>query len=253
MANIILQMRDLSKSYAHDGVQNHVLNHIDLDVYETEFTVIMGPSGSGKSTLLYCLSGMEKVSGGTVSYKGKEIQSLTEKQLAVLRRDDFGFIFQQIHLVSNLSLFENAAIPAYLKGDRSNREVNAQVEALLKRVHVTEAATRLPSQASGGEQQRAAIARALINRPGILFADEATGALNRSNTDAVLDLLTDFHVEGQSIVMVTHDARAALRGDRILYLLDGRIVGELRLPPYATDKSRDRETQVNTWLQSLAW
>ncbi len=253
MSKVLLDCQDVSKSYVYEGIQNHVLKHINLAIAQGEFTVIMGPSGSGKSTLLYCISGMESCSGGAVYLHGEDLTKLNENRLSDIRLKNFGFIFQQIHLVSNLSLLENVVVPGLSRKNSSNKEVYGKADSLLQTFLLEEAKNRLPSQVSGGEQQRAAIARALINQPDIIFADEPTGALNQNNSTIVLDLFTKLHQEGQTIVMVTHDRRAALRGERILYLLDGRIHGELTLPPYDENMLKSRESQVNAWLESLAW
>lgn len=154
------------------------------------------------------------------------------KDIAKLRRKDFGFVFQQSSLVSNLSLFENVAVSGYLCKGKSVKEVNKRTDELLKAVGVYEVKKHLPTQVSGGQQQRASIARALITSPSILFADEPTGALNSKSGQEVLDLLTVENRKGQSILMVTHDIKAAVRANRIIYIEDGRIVGELSLSPY---------------------
>ncbi len=253
MKQTILSAKGLCKSFAHNGGQVHILSHIDLDLYEGDFTVIMGASGSGKSTLLYALSGMDRATAGQVIYNGADIAVMNEKQLSKLRCGDFGFIFQQMHLVSNLSLFENIAVSGYLNKSANSSEVKNHTEELLEKMGISHIKTHLPSQVSGGEQQRCAIARAVINTPKLLFADEPTGALNRKNTTDVLNLLTKLNSEGQSILMVTHDIRAALRATRLLYLEDGKIIGELVLPAYAPDEEKRRETQVNAWLASMEW
>lgn len=215
--------------------------------------MIMGASGSGKSTLLYALSGMDRATAGEIIYQDSNLAAISEKKLAELRHTDFGFIFQQIHLVSNLSLFENIVVPGYLNKQSSASEINARANSLLEQVGISHVKTHLPSQVSGGEQQRCAIARAIIHQPKLLFADEPTGALNRRNTTEVLNLLTDLNTRGQSILMVTHDMRAALRAGRILYLADGAIIGELSLPPYSAEEEKSREVQVNAWLNSMEW
>lgn len=245
MKNTVLSAKKLCKSFAHNGGQVHILSHIDFDLYEGDFTVIMGASGSGKSTLLYALSGMDRATAGEVIYNGSDIVKMKENDLAKLRYTDFGFIFQQMHLVSNLTLFENVAVPGYLNKSKSAAEVRKRTEKLLEQMSVSHIKSHLPTQVSGGEQQRCAIARAVINSPRVLFADEPTGALNRKNTTDVLDLLTELNRDGQSILMVTHDMRAALRADRILYIADGKIIGELTLPTYSQSDERSRETQVN--------
>lgn len=253
MKNTILSAKGLCKSFAHNGVQNHILSNLDIDIYEGDFTVIMGASGSGKSTLLYALSGMDRATGGSVIYNDKDIVKMSENELTKLRHGDFGFIFQQMHLVSNLSLFENVAVPGYLNKSRPADEVNKRADELLGKMGIVDIKTQLPSQCSGGEQQRCAIARAVINSPELLFADEPTGALNRKNTTEVLNLLTDLNSNGQSILMVTHDSRAALRATRIIYIADGAVIGDLDLPPYTAETEKSREAQVTAWLSSMEW
>ena len=253
MKNTILSAKGLCKSYAHNGGQSHILQHIDLDIYEGDFTVIMGASGSGKSTLLYSLSGMDRATAGQVIYEGRDIVTMKEKELSKLRQKDFGFIFQQMHLVSNLTLFENVAVSGYLDKTASANAVKQRTGVLLEKMGIDHVADHLPSQVSGGEQQRCAIARAVVSEPKLLFADEPTGALNRKNTNEVLSLLTELNKAGQSILMVTHDMKAALRATRILYLEDGKIIGELTLPPYNPEEKKSRETQVDAWLSSMQW
>lgn len=175
MKSGLLKATDLCKGYANNGVQNHVLDMVNTEIYEGDFTVIMGASGAGKSTLLYVLSGMDLPTSGRVTYKGREISRLKEKEMAKLRSEEFGFVFQQTHLVSNLTLMENITVTGYLNKSKSDAEVRRRAKELLTQMHVEQAADRLPSQVSGGEAQRAAIARALINDPGIIFADEPTG------------------------------------------------------------------------------
>lgn len=253
MKNTILSAKGLCKSYAHNGGQSHILQHIDLDIYEGDFTVIMGASGSGKSTLLYSLSGMDRATAGQVIYEGRDIVTMKEKELSKLRQKDFGFIFQQMHLVSNLTLFENVAVSGYLDKTASANAVKQRTGVLLEKMGIDHVADHLPGQVSGGEQQRCAIARAVVSEPKLLFADEPTGALNRKNTNEVLSLLTELNKAGQSILMVTHDMKAALRATRILYLEDGKIIGELTLPPYNPEEKKSRETQVGAWLSSMQW
>lgn len=253
MKNTILSAKGLCKSFAHNGGQIHILSHVDMELYEGDFTVIMGASGSGKSTLLYALSGMDRATAGQVIYGEKDLVKMNEKGLASLRHTDFGFIFQQMHLVSNLSLFENIAVPGYLNKGKSAAQVKERTERLLEQMGISHIKTHLPSQVSGGEQQRCAIARAVINEPKLLFADEPTGALNRKNTTEVLNLLTELNRSGQSILMVTHDMRAALRASRILYIADGNIIGDMTLPPYSAEDEKSRETQVSAWLNSMEW
>lgn len=253
MKEAILTAKKLCKSFAANGVQNHVLTGIDLEVYRGDFTVVMGASGSGKSTLLYALSGMDRATSGEVIYGGKDLVKLSEKELTLLRRKDFGFVFQKMHLVSNMTMFENVTVPAYLDKTVPARDTDEKAQELFKTMGIADVMKHLPSQCSGGEQQRCAIIRAVISKPAVLFADEPTGALNRRNTTEVLDLLTRLNAEGQSVFMVTHDIRAAVRGSRIIYIEDGKISGELTLPPYEQESEQSRETQVNSWLTSMHW
>lgn len=251
MRKALLTAKEIVKIYP--GAQEPVLNHINVEIYDGDFTVIMGPSGAGKSTLLYALSGMDTISSGQVLYKGKELGSLSEKKMAKFRASEFSFVFQQTHLVSNLTLFENVAVAGFLEKGKSEQAVRNRVQELLKQMNVEKAKDRLPSEASGGEAQRAAIARAMINRPGLLFADEPTGALNRKNSEEVLDLFTSLNREGQSILMVTHDVKAAIRGTRILYLEDGKLLDEMPLPSFDVKTAKEREEKLSAWLTALSW
>ena len=247
MKEAMISGKGITKSFG----ENTVLHGIDIEIYTGDFTVIMGSSGSGKSTLLYAMSGMDHLNGGQIFYRGKDITNASEKELTRLRSEDFGFVFQRTHLISNLTLYENIRM-AGLIGAMSDKETKTRADALITQMNLNGAKDRLPSQVSGGEAQRAAVARAAINKPSILFADEPTGALNKANSEEVLNLLSSLHSEGQSVMLVTHDKEAALRGNRILYLDDGVIIGELELPVYA-GKDRSREEKLSAWLEGLGW
>lgn len=251
--NIMLQATSLCKSYANNGTQNHVLKNINLELYEGDFTVIMGSSGSGKSTLLYCLSGMDRATSGEITYNGVRIDNLKEDKLALLRRSSMGFVFQQMHLVQNLTVFENITVAGYLNKKIKPKVVEAQTSSLLALVSISHLANRLPSQVSGGEQQRAAVARALINHPDLVFADEPTGSLNSKSGHEILDILSELNAEGQSVLMVTHDVKAALRADRLIYITDGEITQEMQLPKYTAENLKARESQILSWLSSMGW
>lgn len=253
MKNKILEGKNISKAFLKTGNTNKVLDNINIDIYEGDFTIIMGNSGAGKSTLLYALSGMDNISNGKVLYKNKDISRLNEKQMADLRTKEFGFIFQQTYLVSNLSLFENITVAAYLCKEKKQEEIEERAMKLLRQMNIEKAKDRMPSQVSGGEGQRTAVARAIINNPGLIFADEPTGALNKSNTEEVLNLLTDINELGQSILMVTHDVKAASRGNRLLYLEDGKIIGEKNLPKFDKSDIKQREEELSKWLEDMSW
>lgn len=248
---MLMRAEKLCKSYASDGLQNHVLKNIDLEIREGVFTVVMGASGSGKSTLLYCLSVMDAATSGRLHYGDRQLDKLSDHQMAALRRHEFGFVFQQIHLVPNLTLFENIAVPGYLT--MTARDSHRRADALLEKVGLGGLGGRLPTQVSGGQAQRAAVARALVNTPKVLFADEPTGALNSSAGKDILDLLTTLNEAGQTVVMVTHDVKAATRADRLLYLRDGVICDEMTLPRYDAARTEGREAQVLAWLTSFGW
>ena len=249
MKETLLEAVAVTKVYP--GAEEAVLSGANLRIDRGDFTVIMGPSGSGKSTLLYCLSGMDALTSGQVTYRGQALGALSEKRMAALRAREFGFVFQQAHLVGSLTLFENVALAGYLT--QGEADARRRADALLARMNVDKARDRLPAHVSGGEAQRAAMARAVVNRPTLLFADEPTGALNRRNSEEVLGLLTALGREGQSILMVTHDVRSAIRGNRILYLEDGKIAHELALKPYEEAQARAREARVSAWLAQMAW
>lgn len=247
MKESIISGRKLTKSFG----ENTVLHGIDIEIFDGDFTVIMGSSGSGKSTLLYTLSGMDKPSSGELFYRGSDITNASEKELARLRAEQLGFVFQKTHLVSNLTLYENIRM-AGLIGSLTDNESKQRADALVSRMNLENAKDRLPSRVSGGEAQRAAVARAVINKPAMLFADEPTGALNKANSEEVLNLLSTLNAEGQSVLLVTHDKEAALRGNRILYLEDGAIIGELELAQYE-GKDKAREDRLSAWLEGLGW
>ena len=253
MKKVLIKGKGICKSFSGDMDAVQVLDHVDLDIFEGDFTVIMGASGAGKSTLLYALSGMDSITDGEIEFKGKKISNLSENKMAQLRAAEFGFVFQQTHLVSNLTLFENVAVAGYACRTKAVKDVRERAVHLLSQMHVDGVGDRLPHQVSGGEAQRAAIARAVINRPALIFADEPTGALNKANSEEVMGLLTELNGNGQSILMVTHDIRSAIHGNRILYLEDGKILDELNLGAYQEGDRKMRERRVSEWLSSLRW
>ena len=251
MKNII-ETKKLCKTFSNGGVQQHVLRNIDFEVYEGDFTIIMGASGAGKSTLLYSLSGMDKPTLGSVNFDGTDITKMNTDQLAVFRRSNCGFVFQQVYLVESMSLMDNL-MAAGLLVYRDKKVLTKKAGELLKAVGIEESMwNKFPTQISGGEAQRVGIARALINDPKLVFADEPTGALNSHTGKAVLDVLTKFNEKGQSIVMVTHDITSARRGNRILYVKDGEIAGECNLGKYVTG-DHERHQKLNDFLAKMGW
>ena len=248
----IIETKKLCKTFSNGGMQQHVLKNIDLEVYEGDFTIIMGASGAGKSTLLYSLSGMDKPTLGSVLFDGTEITKMNTDELAVFRRSSCGFVFQQVYLVESMSVLDNI-MAAGLLVYRDRKILAKKAGEILKAVNIDEGMwNKFPSQISGGEAQRVGIARALINEPKLVFADEPTGALNSQTGKAVLDTLTKFNEKGQSIVMVTHDITSARRGNRILYVKDGEIAGECSLGKYVTG-DKERHQKLNDFLAKMGW
>lgn len=251
MKNII-ETSKLCKTFSNGGVQQHVLRNVNLEIYEGDFTIIMGASGAGKSTLLYSLSGMDKPTLGSVSFCGTEITKMNTDELALFRRSHCGFVFQQVYLVESMSVLDNIMAAGLLIYKDKKTLINKAGE-ILKAVNIDETLwNKFPTQISGGEAQRVGIARALINDPKLVFADEPTGALNSQTGKAVLDTLTKFNEKGQSIVMVTHDISSARRGNRILYVKDGEIAGECNLGKYVTG-DKERHQKLNDFLATMGW
>ncbi|MEK3883640.1 ABC transporter ATP-binding protein [Paenibacillus sp. PL2-23] len=249
----LLRTDKLCKTFSSGGVQQHVLKNLDITLVQGDFTVIMGSSGSGKSTLLYALSGMDKPTLGEIYFSGQKISKLNNDQLAVFRRKNCGFVFQQVHLLDHMSILDNVLASGLLLS-RERRALAAKAKKLFAQVGLNEAAWgKFPSQLSGGEAQRAGIVRALINDPHLIFADEPTGALNSAASDSVLNVLTDVNRNGQSIVMVTHDLKTALRGNRVLYLRDGVICGDLLLEPYQPEQQHARHEKLTAFLAEMGW
>ena len=249
----ILRTEKLCKTFSNDGMQQHVIKNLDLSIESGDFTVIMGASGSGKSTLLYALSGMDKPSMGKVFFGEEDISSYSNDQLAMFRRRNCGFVFQSIYLLENMNVIDNILTGALVVQKNSPKLVS-RVKSLLGRVGIGEELwKKYPNQLSGGECQRVGIVRAVVNEPRVLFADEPTGALDSSSGQAVLDVFTSLHKDGQSIVMVTHDIKTALRGNRVIYLRVGSVVGEYKMPLYGTDDVVARRDSLQAFLNEMGW
>jgi len=258
-----LNVKDLCKTYITNKRQNNVLKNVNFKIDEGEMVAIMGPSGSGKSTLLYSVSGMDRPTAGEVFLGEQKITDLSEKELADVRLDYMGFIFQQMHMLKNLSVMDNILLPAYQseKKDRTREEINAYCKELMRKLEISELADNDITEVSGGQLQRACICRSMINNPKILFADEPTGALNKSAANDVMQELIKLNQEGTTVMLVTHDMKVAAKCSRIMYIEDGNIKGELALEKL-TDISNADETQkifkerqkkVNNWLSDMGW
>ncbi|MEK5237176.1 ABC transporter ATP-binding protein [Paenibacillus sp. FSL L8-0470] len=255
----VLEVKNLCKTYIVNKGQNNVLRNIDLTLHEGDFVSVMGPSGSGKSTLLYTASGMDRLTAGEVLFDGQSLSQLSEKRMAELRLHKMGFIFQQMHMLSNLSIYDNIILSGYqaLKNrqeTRSRSDVNLYADKLMKQLGIIETASHDITEVSGGQLQRACICRALINEPKMLFADEPTGALNSKAAKEVMEELCRINREGTTIMIVTHDVKVAAQTDKVLYMVDGNIQGELRLGSYSEDQRlRERERKLNEWLMGMGW
>ena len=252
MKSIVLEGKGLCKTFTNGQIETNVLRNLDVEIYKGDFTVVMGTSGAGKSTLLYVLSGIDTATSGEISLMDIRVDRMKEKEMADIRRNEFGFVFQEANLLEDFTVFENIAMSGYLTSV-NRKEVNTRVEKLLSDVNMQDHKNKYPSQLSGGQKQRIAVIRSLINSPNIVFADEPTGALNATQSEAVLDLLTGVHEKGQSILMVTHDIKAASRASRLLYIKDGKIDSELKLDQFATGEIEDREKQVFDFIMKKGW
>lgn len=253
-----LAVKDLCKTYIVNKRPNNVLRNISLNVKEGEMVAIMGPSGSGKSTLLYTVSGMDRVTAGKVSFFGKEIESLNAKEMSQIRLTQMGFIFQQMYLLKNLTIYDNIILPAYQagtgKGKRKREEINEYARELMHKLGIAEIAENDITEASGGQLQRACICRSLINHPKMIFADEPTGALNQQSSREVMKELNKINKEGTTIMLVTHDSKVAAKSDRVLYIEDGSIKGEMTLGKFDVENElRDRERKLSGWLLEMGW
>lgn len=255
--NTVLQTKGLCKTYIVNKRQNNVLKNIDLTIHEGEIVAIMGPSGSGKSTLLYCVSGMDRVTAGNVFFDGREITKRSDKELARLRLDEMGFIFQQMYMMKNLSVLDNIILPAVKS--KKNTETRKQIEergrTLMHRLGIDDIGSNDINEVSGGQLQRACICRSMINDPKMIFADEPTGALNRKSSDEVMNELLSLNHDGTTVMCVTHDPKVTAKCSRVLYIVDGGIMGEKEMGHFdGSDKElRDRERDLNNWLMEQGW
>lgn len=252
----ILEVKDLCKTYIVNKRQNNVLKNVSFSVMEGEMVAVMGPSGSGKSTLLYTVSGMDNMTAGESVFCGKSISALPENELSDLRLDRMGFIFQQMYMLKNLTVFDNILLPSLSSkaNTKSRQEKIRYGQDLMRKLGIIDIAGNDINEVSGGQLQRACICRSMINNPKMIFADEPTGALNRASSEEVMNELKKLNGEGTAIMLVTHDVKVAAKCTRVMYIVDGNIKGEYNLGKEEKETSfRDRERMLSNWLMEMGW
>lgn len=253
--NNILEVKNLCKTYIVNKRQNNVLKNVNFTVKEGEMIAVMGPSGSGKSTLLYSVSGMDSITSGDSVFCGENIAQMDAKSLADLRLNKMGFIFQQMYMLKNLTIFDNIILPSLQSKEntKTRKEKIKFGQDLMRKLGIIDVADNDINEVSGGQLQRACICRSMVNSPKMIFADEPTGALNRTSSNEVMNELTKLNDEGTTIMLVTHDVKVASRCSRVMYIVDGNIKGEYNLGK-GNDKSlREREISLNNWLMEMGW
>ena len=254
MGNIVLETKDLCKTYIVDKMSNNVLQNVNFKVEEGELISVMGPSGSGKSTLLYTISGMDSATAGQVIFDGEDISAKNEKELSKIRLLKMGIVFQQMYMMKKLCIMDNIVLPGYQAKQEPREEINKKAEELMRRLGIIETAEREITEVSGGQLQRACLCRALINNPKVLFADEPTGALNSKASMEVINELSNVNKAGTTILMVTHSERVAAISDRVIYLEDGNIMGEIKLGKMEDmQELHQRERKLKNWLAEMGW
>ena len=255
---MLLDVKALTKTY-YDGVmENKVVDNVDLRVQEGEFVIIMGASGSGKTSLLHLIAGIDQSDKGVIRYAQSsqmvDFSQMSETKMAMFRRANIGIVFQQQCLIPDLTIYENIMLPVMLGGNRNAKDsMKDTILNLCEHFGLKEHIQKYPSQLSGGQQQRVAILRAVINRPPLLLCDEPTGSLNSAQSEMVMNLLSELNKNGQTIVLVTHDVKVAVRGSRVIYIEDGHAAGELRFADYNFHPGERREDALMSFLQQRGW
>lgn len=248
----ILEGKQICKTYdIGTGEKINILKNIDIKIEEGEFVAVMGQSGSGKSTLLYSISGMDSVTSGEVYFKGRSIEKLPEKEVSKMRLTEMGFIFQHSYLLKTMSIKDNIVLPGLKAAKKSKSQVIRDAEEYMEQLGIAHIAGNDITKVSGGQLQRAAICKALINEPDIIFGDEPTGALNSSTTLDVMNILNTINRKGVAVLLVTHDAKVAARADRVIFLADGEVRDQCILGKYeqTQEETERREKLLSTWLR----
>ncbi len=242
---------NIVKSFGEGDEQRNVLDRVSVEINEGEFVAVMGPSGSGKSTLLFALSSMDGVDDGKVVFEGRDLSAVSENELSDIRRTKMGFVFQQPTMLKNLNILDNVILPS-MRGNRKNvAKISEMARALMKRVGIAELEKRDITQVSGGQLQRAGICRALMNSPKIIFGDEPTGALNSKSAQEIMNIFSEINADGTTVMLVTHDAMVAARTERIMFMRDGKIVSELKLPKFNGMDMDDRVEKVTVKMREI--
>lgn len=253
-----LKVSNLCKTYIINKRQNNVLRNVSLTIEEGEMVGVMGPSGSGKTTLLYTVSGMDRATAGRVAFFGKELTTMKADEMSDIRLNEMGFVFQQMYMLKNLTVYDNIILPGYQtpegKTKEGRRKINDRAKVLMQSLGISEIAENDIHEVSGGQLQRACICRSMINNPKIIFADEPTGALNKQNSIEVMEELNRINQAGTAVLLVTHDMKVASKCERVLYIEDGDIRDEITLGRRMNmTQDRDRERSLNDWLIKLGW
>lgn len=236
----MIRINNLCKSFK----DTKVLENISFEINKGDFVTIMGPSGSGKSTLLYSISGMDTITSGRILFEDENISSLKQTELTEFRLKKMGFVFQNVQMLKNLNILDNIILPGIVAKLEKPEEIRYRGRMLMDQMGINDIENRDIREVSGGQLQRASICRALINKPDILFLDEPTGSLNSSATNQVLSILEDLNKNGVTIMTVTHDAKVAAKGKKVIYIVDGRIAGS-----YEFKRDNNRELEFHTWLR----
>ena len=238
----MIKVKNISKSYK-DAI---VLNNVSLEINKGDFTAVMGPSGSGKSTLLYSISSMDNPDEGEVVFEGIDVYKLSESELSKFRLNKMGFVFQNSQMLKNLSILDNIILPGMVAKRESIEVVRARATELMSKMGIEDIKDRDIREVSGGQLQRAAICRAMINSPEILFMDEPTGALNSEAASQVMEILKKLNQEGISIMLVTHDAKMASMAKKVIYIKDGKLAGEIKL-----SNEKEALAEIDLWLKTI--
>lgn len=242
---------NIVKSFGEGDENSNVLDGVSIEINKGEFVAVMGPSGSGKSTLMVTLSGMDNIDSGKVTFDGKELSELKEKELADIRRTKMGFVFQQPTLLKNLNILDNIILPSMNNNKKNTAKIIERAKVLMKKTGIAEIEKSQIAQVSGGQLQRAGICRALMSNPDIIFGDEPTGALNSKSAQEIMDIFSEINEEGTTVMLITHDASIAARTERIMFMHDGKILSEIRLPKYDGTAMEDRMKRVIAKMQEI--